>query len=65
MFMQMRATRDATRRGEHEAGWRLDAGRGAMLREAAWREAGRRDASMGGEPLRAAALQVPPVIQII
>jgi hypothetical protein len=57
MFLQMRATRDATRRGEHEAGWRLDSNRGAMIREAAWREAGRRDAAMGGEPMRAAALQ--------
>ena len=33
MFLSMRATRDAARRGEHVAGWRLDAGRGAVLRE--------------------------------
>lgn len=33
MFLSMRATRDAARRGEHIAGWRLDAGRGAILRE--------------------------------
>jgi len=33
MFLSMRATRDAARRGEHVAGWRLDAGRGAILRE--------------------------------
>ena len=83
MFLSMRATRDAARRGEHIAGWRLDAGRGAILREyiapfrhcsllscstfglssvscageAAWREGGRRDAAMGGEPGREAQLQ--------
>ena len=57
MYMSMRATRDAARRGEHVAGWRLDAGRGAILRDAAWREAGRRDAALGREPNREATLQ--------
>jgi hypothetical protein len=33
MYQSMKATRDAARRGEHIAGWRLDAGRGAILRE--------------------------------
>jgi hypothetical protein len=33
MYMSQKATKDAARRGEHIAGWRLDAGRGAILRE--------------------------------